>query len=485
MADQTIYPSQLSRLYDRVAPVISEWWNPQQSVMSEQSVRAGALNDALYGAAQAVVPSQPADVLNIPMALATYSPEAEGAVFPKNIQYPSSVIKNIKKAFSDDPALANYAVREYGKVGDPLSKARIGQEEWQDYMENVLEGLLPPKKSPVYEASPKERSKLAQKLSMSRAYNQFDNSFFHRNNIETDTALGDAVMYGATDELEKALSRMTATVPDNLPSRIKRAMQPIETTLQRSGIDPKKLPIQTRIDKFNEIISKRSSNTENVLKDLTTSDGYNYIELTHPNDFRREGQRMGNSVGGYAEDAGYSLGGRKAIEEGIAKVISIRDKNGRPQINLEINLEDNTLVQAKKQGNGLNWNSKDTELLDNFLEKTGYNLGSHPYGFGSWQDLPKPIREKYQDRVINPKQDIDEYWGPGDERWEDVEPPRVDLTTQWRDEYERSLGTQDFMTQNEYILLRQAGDHASNYINNALPNESVQDFIYRTHDLPF
>lgn len=68
-----------------------------------------------------------------------------------------------------------------------------------------------------------------------------------------------------------------------------------------------------------------------------------WVELKHSGDdkpfqdaVRYEGDAMGHSVGGYASEGGYGVGGLQAARDGRVKLYSLRDTKGQPHTTIEI-----------------------------------------------------------------------------------------------------------------------------------------------------
>lgn len=78
--------------------------------------------------------------------------------------------------------------------------------------------------------------------------------------------------------------------------------------------------------------------TQPVLK----AEGQQWVQITDPIATRMEGKLMNHSVGGYAEGDNYGtaytglkVGGKKAFDEGLVRVYSLRDAEGMPSITVE------------------------------------------------------------------------------------------------------------------------------------------------------
>lgn len=76
---------------------------------------------------------------------------------------------------------------------------------------------------------------------------------------------------------------------------------------------------------------------------VTPTVGGQWVRLTEPIATKMEGKLMNHSVGGYAEGESYGTaytglpyGGKKAFEEGLAQVYSLRDRNGKPMVTVEV-----------------------------------------------------------------------------------------------------------------------------------------------------
>ena len=76
---------------------------------------------------------------------------------------------------------------------------------------------------------------------------------------------------------------------------------------------------------------------------VVTTDKGTWVRLTDPLATKMEGRLMNHSVDGYAQGESYGTaytglpyGGKKAFEEGLAQVYSLRDKNGKPMVTVEV-----------------------------------------------------------------------------------------------------------------------------------------------------
>lgn len=67
---------------------------------------------------------------------------------------------------------------------------------------------------------------------------------------------------------------------------------------------------------------------------------------------RYEGEQMGHSVAGYADEGSYGLGGLGAIKEGRAKIYSLRDKKGQPHVTIEVKpgVENPSITEGEFKG---------------------------------------------------------------------------------------------------------------------------------------
>lgn len=76
---------------------------------------------------------------------------------------------------------------------------------------------------------------------------------------------------------------------------------------------------------------------------VVTTDKGTWVRLTDPLATKMEGRLMNHSVDGYAQGESYGTaytglpyGGKKAFEDGFAQVYSLRDKNGKPMVTVEV-----------------------------------------------------------------------------------------------------------------------------------------------------
>ena len=84
---------------------------------------------------------------------------------------------------------------------------------------------------------------------------------------------------------------------------------------------------------------------ENVYKNATTfkeypETGHKWVRLDKKGQFAAESDNMGHSVRGYETISGYGYGGWEGIKSGKAEVYSLRGKNGKPIVTIEIDNSD-------------------------------------------------------------------------------------------------------------------------------------------------
>jgi hypothetical protein len=345
------------------------------------------------------------------------------------MQYPSSVVKSLREAFGDDPPMANYAARQFGKVDDPLQHALLSSGDWENYLDYVNLALEPTKTKTTILLTETPMSSHERDVfgpALSHSINTINN--IHRGSLyQYNDIYEHAIDTRDTGPLQRMYKDITATIPPReTVDYIKGSWLPVERTLKEHGIEPRGLPIEERVRKYNQIQARINKKVEGTKEIGDLSPGYRFVELQSPDSFIREGQQMGHSVGGYANEPNYSLGGPEAIKTGLVRVFSIRDKNGRPTITIETMRDQQgkySVIQAKQAGNRQNWTPEDERNLDLFFQKTGFNIQQHPRGFDdTTRYLPQSITHKYKDRLrgtyahMFPDDPIINDWGvdPGD-----------------------------------------------------------------------
>jgi hypothetical protein len=136
------------------------------------------------------------------------------------------------------------------------------------------------------------------------------------------------------DELANAMSPQSG-LPDSLRIQPK---------------DLEKITVPQAVEKVAKINEWRIENAKTMaLQETLKADLYKaypeqdfrWVQLNRPGQFAAESDAMGHSVRGYEppEKGGsrsYGLGGWDAIEEGRAKVYSLRDKKGQPHVTIEV-----------------------------------------------------------------------------------------------------------------------------------------------------
>ena len=135
-------------------------------------------------------------------------------------------------------------------------------------------------------------------------------------------------------------------------------------------------------------------------------EGYRWVQLTKPGEFRQESEEMGHSVKGYeppkghkdwspasenSGDANYGHGGWEAIKSGQAKVYSLVDANHKPHVTIEVkqNPADKGF-RGDEMPHGNDFYTQHNKYLD------GQRSGelSPDIGFAEWwrstQGIPEP-----------------------------------------------------------------------------------------------
>jgi hypothetical protein len=74
-----------------------------------------------------------------------------------------------------------------------------------------------------------------------------------------------------------------------------------------------------------------------------------WVQVTSPNAVELEGAAMRHSVGGYKTSNSYNLGGKDAFNSGRARIYSLRDDKGIPQVTVEIEARPNGELNVTRQ----------------------------------------------------------------------------------------------------------------------------------------
>ncbi len=332
-------------------------------------------------------------------ALLGYSPEAEGAIFPKGSQIGGAVRGNLMSLYKDDPVLGKYFSNQFGRVDDPvweyLSKNGTESEKVQYLM------------------------KLNRDFTPGGRFTQLETDKIGSNVINQDIATQKPFLF-ASDGSENILQQLrdayknVKTIHYNAPTphpdlkMAQEALEDIGKNYRGSSI----------IDRFNKgLIAAKNKYSRETTPYYTITDEKNLpvaniVQLKTRDSLRNEGNWMDHSVGGYADDPDYSLGGGlDSIKDGTVQIYSARHpKTGKPLLTFEVDGKSGDIVQIKKASNGTNFNSLDESIIDSFIGKTGFNIVDHPV-YGAWEQitnyLPASIRTKYKDRMKS--RDVDYY----------------------------------------------------------------------------
>lgn len=131
----------------------------------------------------------------------------------------------------------------------------------------------------------------------------------------------------------KVLAETLATIPPEKLKNMSFEQAVIEGT--------KNMRVYREYDTAVERASKNLSVPKQVMsmftKPVTKSTDGEWVKLTEPIATKLEGKLMHHSVGGYADNPNYNLGGPEAIKSGKANIFSLRNgKTGMPEVTLEV-----------------------------------------------------------------------------------------------------------------------------------------------------
>lgn len=123
---------------------------------------------------------------------------------------------------------------------------------------------------------------------------------------------------------------------------------------------------------------------ENVYKNATTfkeypETGHKWVRLDKKGQFAAESDNMGHSVRGYETISGYGYGGWEGIKSGKAEVYSLRGKNGKPIVTIEIDNSDPNrplIKQVKGRFNRTSLPDNIEAMVQDFAEKRGAAIAS-------------------------------------------------------------------------------------------------------------
>jgi hypothetical protein len=165
----------------------------------------------------------------------------------------------------------------------------------------------------------------------------------------------------------KVLAETLATIPPEKLKNMSFEQAVIEGT--------KNMRVYREYDTAVERASKNLSVPKEVMSMFTkpvnkTKDG-EWVKLTEPIATKLEGKLMHHSVGGYAENPNYNLGGPEAIKSGKANVFSLRNgKTGMPEVTLEAErLPNGDLGLNQIKGDYNSFPSHRTEEIFQFVDK--------------------------------------------------------------------------------------------------------------------
>ena len=123
---------------------------------------------------------------------------------------------------------------------------------------------------------------------------------------------------------------------------------------------------------------------ENVYKNATVfkeypETGHKWVRLDKKGQFAAESDNMGHSVRGYETISNYGHGGWEGIQSGQAEVYSLRGKNGKPVVTIEIDASDPNrplITQVKGKFNKTDLPGDVEAMVQDFAEKRGATIAS-------------------------------------------------------------------------------------------------------------
>lgn len=111
-----------------------------------------------------------------------------------------------------------------------------------------------------------------------------------------------------------------------------------------------------------------------------TAKDLEWVQITDPKAAQLEGAMMGHSVGGYAKEGSYNLGGKAALESGKANLFSLRNSKGLPEVTVEMEKTKEGQLRIKQiQGK---YNSAPEEFKDQVFDLV--NRTKSEFGMGNF-----------------------------------------------------------------------------------------------------
>jgi len=165
----------------------------------------------------------------------------------------------------------------------------------------------------------------------------------------------------------KILAETLSTIPPEKLKNMSFEQAVIEGT--------KNMRVYREYDTAVERASKNLSVPKEVMsmftKPVTKSTDGEWVKLTEPIATKLEGKLMHHSVGGYADNPNYNLGGPEAIKSGKANIFSLRNgKTGMPEVTLEAEkLPNGDLGLNQIKGDYNSFPSHRTEEIFQFIDK--------------------------------------------------------------------------------------------------------------------
>jgi hypothetical protein len=182
----------------------------------------------------------------------------------------------------------------------------------------------------------------------------------------------------------------------------------------------KNMRVYREYDNAVERASKNLSVPKEVVsmftKPVVKSDAGEWVQLTDPVATKLEGKLMHHSVGGYAENPNYNLGGPEAFKSGKANVFSLRgNKTGMPEVTVEVEkLSDGDWAVNQIKGDYNSFPSHRSEDVFKFLEKNESKIKSIKSEYypkdNTGAELPKAINVDWKNSYEHWKSGMPGEW---------------------------------------------------------------------------
>ena len=126
----------------------------------------------------------------------------------------------------------------------------------------------------------------------------------------------------------------------------------------------------TAVDRASKGLSVPKEVLTMFTKPVMKTEGGEWVRLTDPAATKLEGKLLHHSVGGYADNPNYNLGGPEAFKSGTAQIFSLRnEKTALPEVTIEAEKTKDGLKITQIKGDYNSFPSHKTEDVFKFMDK--------------------------------------------------------------------------------------------------------------------